>query len=74
MLAPILLTHFGRAYLVERELLTKPEHMSLPSIFCRVRFTLLSFFLWPWCCMYFRQLHSLSEKHVQVSMFKTYSS
>jgi len=62
MLSPILLTHFGIAYLVELELLTQPEHMSLPSISCRVRFTHLSFFFWPWCCMYSRHLHSLSEQ------------
>jgi hypothetical protein len=54
--------------LMEQELLTIPEHMSLPSVFSEVRvtrslvlcvmcgrslFVLLSFFFWSLCCLFF---------------------
>jgi hypothetical protein len=49
---------------VERELLILPEHFSSPQVFSGVRvtmcmfcwslFVLLSFFLWPLCCLSFK--------------------
>jgi hypothetical protein len=56
---------------VEQELLTLPEHLASPLIysgvrvirslvlcvmFCRLLFVLLSFSLWPLCCLFFFDL------------------
>jgi hypothetical protein len=63
-----------RMLLVEQELPTLPEHMSLPPVFsavrvarsfvfcvvfCRLWFVLLFFFYWPLCCLPFFDLRLL---------------
>ena len=62
-----------RVPLVEKELLTLPEHLSSPPVFsgirysifsfmcmfCRSLFVLLSFFFWPLCCPFFFDIRIL---------------
>ena len=59
---------------LERELLTLPEHLSSPPVFsgvrvtrslvlyvcfCRTLFVLLYFFFWPLCCLFFFDIRIL---------------
>ena len=63
-----------RVPLVEQELLTLPGHASSPPVFsgvrvarslvfcvmfCRLLFVILSFFIWPLCCLFFFDLRIL---------------